>query len=182
MVDADKVIRFEAVMPNETFEDENRRFIVAIYLADDSVCVWELRQRNSGHSEGKFASKSKKKNPATGRFFQPSDFYIGAILEINSSPFHLVGADEAALNYMEENCTDFPSADVSRVLMKVESLKDILHGAGSVECAALQQSAFSRGVELVDHELITLARKFGQYDASKGVAFVDGASVIAALS
>lgn len=182
MVDADKVIRFEAVMPNETFEDENRRFIVAIYLADDTVCVWELRQRNSGHSEGKFASKSKKKNPATGRFFQPSDFYIGAILEINSSPFHLVGADEAALNYMEENCTDFPSADVSRVLMKVESLKDILHGAGSVECAALQQSAFSRGVELVDHELITLARKFGQYDASKGVAFVDGASVIAALS
>jgi len=181
MADADKVIRFEATMPNDTFEDENRRFIVAIFLADGHVCVWELKQRNSGHSEGKFASKSKKKNPATGKFFTPSDFYIGAILEINASPFHLVGADQAALNYMEDNCKDFPFADVSQVLTKVEPLSDMLQGAGNVECADFQQFALDRGIDLVDHELITLARNFGQYDVSRNVAFLDGDKVVAAM-
>ena len=61
-----------------------RRFIVAVFMADDSVGVWELKLRNSGHGEarmavhralewhqGKWANKARRKNPATGRWFEP---------------------------------------------------------------------------------------------------------------
>merc|ERR1711870_185278 len=101
MVHSDKMMRFEATIANGTTEDKNRIFIVIMYLADDTVGVWEKRQRNSGHAEGKFALRSKKKNAATGTWFQPSDFYVGATVEINSTPFLLRDADEGTLKYME---------------------------------------------------------------------------------
>lgn len=59
------------------------RFIVAVFVADDSVGVWELKLRNSGHGEasarlpevemrqGKWANKARRKNPATGSWFLP---------------------------------------------------------------------------------------------------------------
>ena len=36
-----------------------------------------MPQRNSGHMGGKFADKRKIMNPATGKYFALSDFYIG---------------------------------------------------------------------------------------------------------
>merc|ERR1719454_2783828 len=99
MGDAGKILRFQGSMVNGKMEDANRKFVVAIYLADDSVGVWELRQRNSGHAEGKFALKTRKKNPATGRWFKPSDFYIGATVAINSMPFEILRADDATLKF-----------------------------------------------------------------------------------
>merc|ERR1712203_1244975 len=56
MTDADKVLRFEAKMANYKVEDRNRRFIIVFYIADETVGVWEMKSRNSGHSEGKFAA------------------------------------------------------------------------------------------------------------------------------
>lgn len=51
IADADKVMRFEAKLANNIPQDEKRRFIVAVFMADDSVGVWELKSRNSGHDE-----------------------------------------------------------------------------------------------------------------------------------
>eukprot|EP00931_Biecheleriopsis_adriatica_P081804 TRINITY_DN5513_c0_g1_i4.p1 TRINITY_DN5513_c0_g1~~TRINITY_DN5513_c0_g1_i4.p1 ORF type:complete len:629 (-),score=137.74 TRINITY_DN5513_c0_g1_i4:75-1961(-) len=184
LLNADKILRFEAVIVNGVFEDENRKFIVGLYQADDSVGVWELKQRNSGHAEGKFASKSKKKNPATGTWFKASDFYVGAIVEVNATPLHLVGADEAALHYMEEHPEEFHVADVGRVLSKLAGLRGHLSKQGGrIECAALQKDAATRfGIELVDHELITLARKFGKYEPGENIAYVDASAILTATS
>ena len=33
------------------------RFIVAVFMADDSVGVWELKSRNSGHDEARCYAK-----------------------------------------------------------------------------------------------------------------------------
>ncbi|CAE7679304.1 efhc2 [Symbiodinium sp. CCMP2456] len=115
LADADKVLRFEAVLADDVEENETRRFVVAIWLGDDSVGVWEIKQRNSGHSAGKFASKSRKKNPATGKWFKPEEFYIGATVAISASPFHLTGADEKALCYMEENSAQFVVSNASAI-------------------------------------------------------------------
>lgn len=102
MNEAGKVLRFEGVMATEKAEDANRRFVIAVHLADDGVAVWEKRQRNSGHAEGKFALKSRKKNPATGTWFKPEDFFVGARVEINGMPFELSAADEATERYFDE--------------------------------------------------------------------------------
>lgn len=165
LVDADKVMRFEARMVNDRLEDDNRRFIVAIYLADNSVCVWELKQRNSGHSEGKFAVKSKKQNPATGTSFQPADFYIGAVLEVTACPFLLTGADEAALVYMEEHVDEFPYMNCDIILSKIERLVKYLETVdGMISIRDFPRLVEDRiKVQLVDHEVIALARMFGDY-------------------
>merc|ERR1719188_542807 len=118
------VLRFEGKMMSGAAEDRNRRFVIALYLADDSVGVWEKRQRNSGHAEGKFALKSKKRNPATKDWFKPQDFFLGAVVEINAMPFALVGADVATVNAMEERGDEFPVASVAAILAKLGGLKE----------------------------------------------------------
>merc|ERR1719436_1375119 len=58
-----EVLRFEARMVNGEKEDENRKFIIAFYPADDHLAVFELPVRNSGHMAGKFAEKKRTVNP-----------------------------------------------------------------------------------------------------------------------
>merc|ERR1719456_563340 len=115
MTHSDQVLRYEACMANSLPEDEKRTFIIGVFLADDSVAVWELRQRNSGHSEGKFAERSKKSNRATGSTFKPQDFFVGADVEINAVPFHILKADEYTLRYMEEHADTFQMANTGNI-------------------------------------------------------------------
>merc|ERR1719456_895192 len=119
MTHSDQVLRYEACMANSLPEDSTRKFIIGVFLADDSVAVWELRQRNSGHSEGKFAERSKKTNPATGVSFKPQDFFVGADVVINSVPFSIHKADEYTLKFMEDHADVFPMADTKKVAAKI---------------------------------------------------------------
>jgi len=163
MLDADKVLRFSGKMTNGRPEDVHRRFVIAIYLADDSVGVWELKQRNSGHAEGKFAQKSRKKNPETGQWFCAKDFAIGKTVEINSTPFILIGADLGTLQKMEDNCLDYPVSNANLVRTKVLGLEGAFQNVQAIASDDLKRMAHERlGVELLDHELLTLTRRFGE--------------------
>jgi hypothetical protein len=163
MSDDGKVLRFQSQMLNGKVEDQNRRFVIAIFLADDSVGVWELRQRNSGHAEGKFARKSRMKNPATGTWFQPTDFQIGASIEINRTPFRILRADDATLKYMERNPVAFPCADAEYIAAKLSGLQDDFRSKGAeVTPDDIRQLARERlGVTLDAHEMVTLRRACG---------------------
>jgi hypothetical protein len=164
MGDQGKVLRFQGQMMNGKMEDQNRRFVVAIYLADDSVGVWELRQRNSGHTEGKFAEKSKKKNPATGTWFTPTDFQIGGVVEVNSTPFRLLRGDAATLSYMEKYCQYFPMADLRLIGNKLIGLQDDFAVRGDTmtpdDVSKLAEEKL--GVTLDPHEMVTLRRACGE--------------------
>eukprot|EP00448_Togula_jolla_P000404 CAMPEP_0170614838 /NCGR_PEP_ID=MMETSP0224-20130122/25017_1 /TAXON_ID=285029 /ORGANISM="Togula jolla, Strain CCCM 725" /LENGTH=521 /DNA_ID=CAMNT_0010940529 /DNA_START=115 /DNA_END=1680 /DNA_ORIENTATION=+ len=96
LMSEDRSLRFEALIEGASEEDEDRRFVIQLRLADNYVGVWEMRQRNSGHTEGKFAQLSRKKNPATGKWFEPEDFRVGEIIEVNAVPFKLLKADESS--------------------------------------------------------------------------------------
>lgn len=165
MLEAGKVMRFEARIASDRPQDMNRRFIVGIYLADEGVCVWELKQRNSGFSEGKFSQKSRKRNPSTGNWFTSADFYVGATIEVSSTPFLLTSADEWALRHMEENSEMFSVANSALVASKLSPLTKQLEGRLTLSSVDLQQMAEANGIYLVEHELITLERAFGE-DAS----------------
>jgi len=95
-----KVLRFEACMVNDKSEDMNRRFIVNFFLADDGVAIWEQKTRNSGHVQGKFAERSRKPNPATGTWFKKEDFFVGATIVLNGTPFKLHAADGYTQNLL----------------------------------------------------------------------------------
>jgi len=165
MLDADKVLRFKGKMVNARQEDAGRMFVVGIYLADNEVGVWELHQRNSGHSEGKFAFKSRKKNPATGKWFCPQDFAIGNTVEINSQKFALIGADVGSLRRMEESPLDYPVANADLVRSKILPLQSFLptDPQAKVASAELKRMAQDKlGIDLVDHQLVTLTRRCGE--------------------
>jgi hypothetical protein len=173
MLDADKVLRFSGKMANSRPEDVNRRFVIAIYLADDSVGVWELSQRNSGHAEGKFASKSRKKNPETGQWFCPKDFVIGKKIEINTTPFILIGADAGTLQKMEDNCLDYPVANANLVRTKILGLEEHLRKVRAITSDDLKRMAQEKlGVDLLDHELLTLTRRCGESETAQNPGVV----------
>eukprot|EP00929_Paragymnodinium_shiwhaense_P001643 TRINITY_DN101877_c0_g1_i1.p1 TRINITY_DN101877_c0_g1~~TRINITY_DN101877_c0_g1_i1.p1 ORF type:complete len:635 (+),score=101.00 TRINITY_DN101877_c0_g1_i1:98-2002(+) len=162
-----KILRFEAQITNTRSEDVSRRFVIGLYVADNSIGVWEIRQRNSGHTEGKFASRSRKKNVATGRFFEPCDFVVGTTIEINGTPFHIIRADEATMKYMEKHCIDFPHSDVALVTTKMEWLRGDLRQMQHVSAEQLGRLADKNSLPLSEHELETLSRAYG--DASTGM-------------
>ncbi|CAJ1447588.1 unnamed protein product [Effrenium voratum] len=180
IADADKVIRFEAVLANGVPQDSKRKFVVAVFLADDSIGVWELKTRNSGHNEGKFANRARRKNPGTGTWFRKQDFFVGALIEVNGSPFKLTWADDAAFSRMEKNPAQHPCADAEIVLSKIRPLQEELPKEGLMGWKEMQ-SRQELSLQLVDHEAIALARAYGQYEGTERRAVIDMQKLHAAM-
>lgn len=161
LADFGKVLRFEGVMQTARKEDRDRRFIVATYIADDDVAVWEIKNPALAHAQGKFAAKARKRNPATGEWFRPSDFYLGATIEISAARFLLVAADEMAVRFMESDPDTFPVADSRAAAMKLSAVQeDLLREGEEVTQQRLLAFAAERNIPLNQHECMTLARAF----------------------
>lgn len=162
-------LRFEAKMVNGEPEDDCRRFVIAFFPDTERVAVYELQQRNSGHMAGKFREKARIKNPATGRWFELADFYVGATVNICAQPFQIVRADEHCLQYLEAHSEQFPCADAVACARRVQPLArdPEMNDEAGLEPDRLKELAAAKGVHLADHEVITLLRKFGM-DADSG--------------
>jgi len=160
-----KILRFEARCANYLVEDEERRFIVTYFLANDTVACYEVRTRNSGFPDfPSFAARGRKKNPATGTYYTPQDLFVGGEASISSMPMILTRADEYSLKYMEDNCQDYPMSNVQMILHKISAIKDDeeVKGAGTLDPDSFRGLVEQKlGVYLVDQELITILRRFG---------------------
>ena len=85
-------------------EDVGRKFIITLFLNDDTVMVYEPQVRNSGIVSGKFLEKTKYKNKLEGgRFFEPQDFLIGKSVEVNSYRFRVQEHDERTKKWFVEH-------------------------------------------------------------------------------
>lgn len=170
MTNTGKILRFEARLMNGLQEDESRRFIIGVYLQDLHVAVWEKRSRNSGFAEGKFTEKKRRKNPDTGEWFQPKDFFVGGMVTLASAPFLITRSDEYSLKHMEAvGAPEFPMCDLRVVMGKIAGLKDDPDFKQRESCdpETLQDLALQKlGVRLADQELITILRALGEPGAS----------------
>ncbi|KAI9343610.1 hypothetical protein BDR26DRAFT_858407 [Obelidium mucronatum] len=101
-------LRYLAVLKTTKQVDCDRKFVISLYLADDSISVFEPHQRNSGIMGGKFLEKGKIKKPDGVSFYESSDFYIGAELTFHSHTFIIRSADEYALVFMSQHSEEFP--------------------------------------------------------------------------
>jgi len=168
-----KEMRFLAKFANPTVQDADRRFVVTFYLGDEKVGVYEKSERNSGFQGGKFLEKSRLRNPSTKRFFEPTDFFIGAKLRINKYDFRLMQADEFTLKFMEGDTSAFPFADINRIFKqlidsydgKSQQTRKVFRGIdknkdGCVSYAEFAQHLREGGFELNEHEAQTLCRRF----------------------
>lgn len=174
-------LRFEAKMVNGEPEDECRRFCIAFFPDTERTAVYELVQRNSGHMGGKFREKARIKNPATGKYFCLQDFWVGTTVNICAQPLQITRADEHALQYLEDRPNEFPMSDPDATARKLRPMIDEpeLQDEAGVDPDRLKELAASRGIALVDHEVITLLRRFG-IEASDGVVTVSGPAVLQA--
>ena len=99
---ANKILRFIARFNTRVPEDTERRFIISFYLADDTISIFEARQKNSGILEGTFLRRNKYKNVDNGNaFITPSDMPIGGDVKINGHNFHILEYDEYTKKYLE---------------------------------------------------------------------------------
>ena len=88
-------MRFTARFNTKVPEDVERKFIVAFYLADDTISIFEPTQKNSGVMEGKFLERRKYKNvDKNGQFITPTDIALGGDVKINGYSFHILSCDE----------------------------------------------------------------------------------------
>lgn len=175
-------LRFECKLTNGVPEDENRKFVIGFFPADHTVACWESVTRNSGHMGGKFAEKGKKRNPDTGKYFALEDFRVGVTLTLQAHPFKLVRADEHALQYMEARPDECPFADPVHVARRLAPLQQdaAMHSEDGVDPDQLKEMATNRGVELEDHELITLLRAFC-VNAAESVPLISGPRILECL-
>eukprot|EP00163_Fabomonas_tropica_P030617 TRINITY_DN7009_c0_g1_i1.p1 TRINITY_DN7009_c0_g1~~TRINITY_DN7009_c0_g1_i1.p1 ORF type:complete len:712 (-),score=223.43 TRINITY_DN7009_c0_g1_i1:260-2395(-) len=173
-----KQIRFAAKMVTNVSSDAARNFVVAYYLADDTVGVFEPVQRNSGIVGGKFSERQKVKNPATGTYYLPKDFYVGAVVQINAYRFKLLEADEYTLNIMESRSSEFPMSDLYLIHDKLrqhflssggaEGLKSVFDsydrdGSGALSLSEFQVALRAIGEQtgaLTEQEIIHLMRHY----------------------
>jgi len=104
-VDNDKkILRFTAKFNTRVPEDFDRKFIIAFYLSDDTLSIFEPAQKNSGIVEGKFLERRKYKNVDKGMaFITPTDLAIGGDVKINGYSFHLQSADEFTAKYLDSH-------------------------------------------------------------------------------
>ncbi|KAH0791735.1 EF-hand domain-containing protein 1 [Histomonas meleagridis] len=115
------ILRFSARFKNPQMQDRDRKFVIAFYEADDTLAVFETVQRNSGFKGGKFLQKGKYKNVNAGnRYFQASDFFIGAEVVINYYCFVIDAADELAQELMEAEPDRFPKSDLFEIMAMIK--------------------------------------------------------------
>lgn len=102
-----KILRFTAKFNTRVPEDLDRRFIIAFYLADDSISIYEPEQKNSGIISGSFLKRRKYKNVNKNEeFITPTDMAIGGDVTINGFSFSILGCDEYTKNYLSTHLYD----------------------------------------------------------------------------
>ena len=94
-------LRFSSVLVSSKQIDKDRKFIVVLYPADDTIGVFEPKQRNSGIIGGKFMEKKKVLKPDQVHWYSSSDFFVGGRLVLHGHEFELTGCDEFSTGFMK---------------------------------------------------------------------------------
>ena len=170
------ILRFEAKLVSTEPDDENRKFIVSFYCGDDTIQVYEVCDRNSGRTGGKFLERKLFKNPVTDQYYEEKHFAIGESIYLNGFRFQIVDCDEYTHKYMEDNAEVFPQASIDVILNKIKagaysypSLQDYAiamikkldtNGDEVISFDEFKVGLQGMNIFLTDHEVNTMLRVF----------------------
>lgn len=180
------VLRFVAQMLDGKPGDDNRSFIVQVFLEDDTLQIREPPMRNSGFNGGVFLKRTRMNVADRCIPFSPSDVYVGAVLQILSHRFVINDADEYTLHYMAQNCNQWIYSSLPRVLQKLKAnelpIKKVFLTIPSLASRFLNnkeiQSVMARAsVSLNNQEVVTIFRaldpkKTGKIKLTRVLKFV----------
>ncbi|KAL6444614.1 hypothetical protein ACFW04_002016 [Cataglyphis niger] len=180
------VLRFRAKMISKIPADEDRQFIIRVFLMDDAISIFELGKRNTGFLRSLFQKRMPVMLPDQDIFtskkpeyYKPQDFYIGAHINLNNFHFEITSADIYALRYMELHCDKFPKANKKLILEKLrEGLqpvykefiqtytpKDTKNDIRILEYEKLKEALrLYMKDKITEHEIITIARFYSPHE------------------
>ena len=176
MTYTDTVLRFKAKMIKDetgysrytpTESDEAREFIVSVYLANDTVAVFEPPDRKKQIVGGKFLERQECLKPNSPEKYEATDCYAGARLILFSRCFELVEADGYTYGFMEQHGPSFPRSDVKQVVARLRSLlagreaaaRAAFGGTEKTDAEGMQRALTAAGIEVVKQECVTLFRR-----------------------
>uniref|UniRef100_A0A8C2Z3N1 EF-hand domain-containing family member C2 n=1 Tax=Cyclopterus lumpus TaxID=8103 RepID=A0A8C2Z3N1_CYCLU len=162
--------------------DRDRVFIIYFYLCDDSICVFEQPQKNSGVLGGKFLKRGRVKKPGQelfkielSEYYKAQDLYVGATLCLGGNHFQVLDADECTFNYMEQHAEEFPKANVGNILSKLRSIPEEKQSeirrfltlsdpsnTGFISYESFRGLLTGLGCGLSEHEVLVLGRNFSE--------------------
>ncbi|XP_050996941.1 EF-hand domain-containing family member C2 [Acomys russatus] len=174
------ILRYFAKLITDKCADADRMFVIAFYLSDGTISVFEPVERNSGNAGGMFLKRSRVKRPGQevfksefSEYIKAEEFYIGATVNINGYLFFLLNADEYTLNYMESNTDKFPYSNFELAIQKLKQEKSksreitqVFAAADSNHTKLIPYNTFREILmnitngKLVEQEFITIARHY----------------------
>ncbi|XP_012262352.2 EF-hand domain-containing family member C2-like [Athalia rosae] len=180
------VLRFRAKLISNIPENNDRHFIIRVFLTDNTISIFELAVRNSGFKRCLFQKRMEVMMPQQDiytnkkpKYYEPHQFYIGARVNLNGFNFQITSADIYALRYMEIHCNQFPKANMKLIMEKLrKALKPVYkkflqeNYPVSPECESpVVEYKNLRGAlckylgdQITEHEMITLARYYSSHE------------------
>lgn len=120
MFKSDKhILRFSCKLISPVVADDERKFLLSIYVRDDTIMVYELADKNSGRIPSKFMERKKHKNPFTNKYYTEKDFAIGNTIYLNSFVFKLLESDDYTKKYMLDNPEVFIDSNMQAIVNRV---------------------------------------------------------------
>ncbi|NWS69140.1 EFHC2 protein, partial [Crotophaga sulcirostris] len=124
-------LRFVAKLITDSPIDKDRKFLISYFLSDDTISVFERKQRNTGIIGGKFLQRGRVKKPGQelfksepSEYFKAQDLFVGARVCFHGHNFLLVDADEYTFNYMERHANEFSVADIGVIIKKLKHIAE----------------------------------------------------------
>jgi len=94
---------FKEPVPESPLESERLRIVeINYFLEDDTMCVIEHRQGNSGMPQGDMLKRVKVPTPDNSRFYTLKDLLVGKVLPIFGRQITIVDANPSTRKYMAE--------------------------------------------------------------------------------
>eukprot|EP01038_Epipyxis_sp_PR26KG_P008512 gene8512-11507_t len=174
-------IRCRAVMLSESDIDRSRNFMITYFMEDDTIQVHEETKRNSGFWGGNFLKRGKYLNSTTespgmkARYFQPSDIFLGNVVNFNGFQLQIVEMDNLSLRFCESLPDEFPLNDTFKIIGKLMdktvqmslNIRPIFIAKDPLKLGYIDQASFIAVLDqvglsegLVDQELLTVIRRF----------------------
>ena len=96
-----RVLAFFATLVSDKGVDDHRRFVISYYLQDNTIKIQEPPLRNSGFVGGLFLSRRKVKRSQGEGYLTQHDFVVGQTVQVLAHNFHIDGANEFTLRWLE---------------------------------------------------------------------------------
>jgi hypothetical protein len=156
-------MRFKAKLRSKEEQDKAREFVLSVYLADDTVMIFETNRVNSGFWGGKFLERSlvaKPKQPDSDEpleeYYACEDFYVGAVVVLNTFTLELVDCDAFTRSILD----GAPNLDIEGQLL-LRQVRGCLKNAGLSNRERFSFCNYSQNGEISPSEIIKALRLLG---------------------